>query len=218
MVKGPIWVMKRIFFAWMETSHDLTNLSHIFIVMGTNNIKILILWYCIQNGLHLMCHVYLVKFGIKQGHQVHIKIRYNNPPWNSKLSRSFERFWTWYYSFNSPLMLLTRGISPNPHEYGFKKICHQELWTSFEFEGVQAWKWHHIVGCRLHLLPYVWVMNNKIKCSVSFVGTQDHMWWWIEIETMIMPIKLDVNQNMNSHEILEVLVVEIHDFMFYFCE
>jgi mannose/fructose/N-acetylgalactosamine-specific phosphotransferase system component IID len=58
----------------METSHDLTNLSHIFIVMGTNNLMILILWFCIQNGLHLMCHVYFVKFGIKQGHQVHIKI------------------------------------------------------------------------------------------------------------------------------------------------
>jgi hypothetical protein len=88
---------------------------------------------------------------------------YNNPSWNSKLSCSFERFWTWYDSFNSPLMLIARGFFPNHHEYGFKKNCHQELWTSLEFEGVQAWKWHHIVGCRLHLPPYVWGMNNKIK-------------------------------------------------------
>jgi hypothetical protein len=78
-----------------------------------------------------------------------------------------------------------------------KLICHQELWTSLEFEGVQAWKWHHLVGCRLHPPPYVWGMNNKIKCLVSFVGTQDHMGLWIEIETMVMPIKLGVN---SKHE------------------
>jgi hypothetical protein len=57
-------------------------------------------------------------------------------------------------------------------------------------------------------------MNKETTHKVSLIGIQGDMWWQTKIETRTMPPSLVSIQNMNCHEILEVLMVWIqNDFM-----
>jgi hypothetical protein len=96
----------------------------------------------------------------------------------------------------------------------WQKRLSSEITTMLKIEDVQAWKWHHIVVRRLHLLPYMLSMNDGTTHQVSFINTQSNMWWQTRIDTRIMPTKLGIN---SKHKLLwnmVLLMVWIHsDFM-----
>jgi len=80
-----------------------------------------------------------------------------------------------------------------------KKGCHHELPTMPKIEDVQAWEWHHIVACRLHLPAYMLSMSDGTTHQVSLASIQGDMWWQIGIDARIMPTELGIN---SKHELL----------------
>jgi hypothetical protein len=83
---------------------------------------------------------------------------YKKPSWCKKPSQnvnllwSLKRFWIWLWFFNWPLMPKVRGYFSKSSQIWQIFFCHCELPTIIEIKGVWAFKWHDIVGCRLHFL------------------------------------------------------------------